>query len=151
MSSVVAAGDHTPPPAHPAPIAGSDHGCSSCAPAPAVHADCCGSSKMGILDRIKGKFGKKKCGPSCAPACESGCASSGCSGEGCAAPLPHDAHPVTPGTTVPSTMPAPTAPPKEMPKPKEPAKEPAKGNSTAIPIPMPPITGAGLTTPASRY
>jgi len=190
LSSATLAGAD-PVPAMPAPhapvVISSGSGCTNCAPAPAVHADCGCESKMGLFDRIKSKFGKKShdccapapvCAPepchtcgsvadrpnlfdkiksrmghkkSCGPICEPTCGPTGC-----AAPLPADAHPVTPpGTTIPpKEMPKPKDIPKDIPKelPKD-KKEPGKGgNSTVIPIPMPPVTGAGgLTAPGSPY
>lgn len=127
-----------------------------CAPAPVCAPEpchTCGSvaDRPNLFDKIKGRLGhKKSCGPTCEPACGPTCGPTGC-----AAPLPTDAQPVTPPTT--------TLPPKEMPKPKDiqkdvpkelpkDKKEPGKGgNSTVIPIPMPPVTGAGLTAPGSPY
>lgn len=191
MSSAALVGaDTTPAPAAPAApaVISSGAGCSNCGP---VISDCGCEKKPGLLDRIKGKFGKKSCGcePSCAPpppppchTCEPSCSKrpnlfdtlksrwghkkscgptcdtcgvvSGCGPTGCAAPLPHDAHPVTPPVTnPPKEMPKPKDPPKDPPvKPKDPIKEPGKGgNSTSIPIPLPPVTGAGAVNPGSPY
>jgi hypothetical protein len=112
------------------------HGCG-CAPAP-VAATCntcnpCTSTasyRPNLLDKVKGHWASKKCGPSCTSTCDP-CAT-GVSG--CATPLPPGAPAVPPGGTV---------PPKEMPKemPKD-TKPKTTGNASALPQP---VTGAGLT------
>jgi hypothetical protein len=73
MSSAALAGaDPAPPPPLPAaPVVVSGAGCSSCG-TPAYSSGCCGSSKQGLFDKLKGRFGgfgKKSHGCGCAPAC----------------------------------------------------------------------------------
>ena len=92
MSSAALAGADPAPPLPPpaAPVVVSGAGCNNCgAPAYAPSSgDCCGSSKGGLFDRLKGRFGgggglfgKKHgkgdcgCAPACAPApCPAPCA-----------------------------------------------------------------------------
>lgn len=168
MSSAALAGADPVPvaPAAPAPaVVNSGAGCNKCAP--------CGCEKKpGLLDRLKEKFGKKSgdcCAPvpACAPVkvplpcntCGSSAADrpnlldklksrwsskhSNCGPTCCTAGAPI----IQPGTG--------TAP-KEMPKPKDvkPKSDdkPKAGTSGSIPLPLPPVNGAGgLTGSGSPY
>ncbi|MBY0459400.1 MAG: hypothetical protein K2V38_18910, partial [Gemmataceae bacterium] len=111
------------------------------------------ANRPNLLDKLKARWGGKKahaCGPVCDP-----CAATALSSP-CATPA-GEAHP--PVTTPPTT--GGTTPPKEMPKPKDPkdvkepakdpkdAKDPKTGNTSGVPLPLPPV--AGPVGPRSPY
>lgn len=88
-----------------------------CPPAP----KCCPTSiadRPNLLDNLKARWGSKKSGPCCDP----------CGATTVISPPP------TGGTT----------PPKEMPKPKD--EKPKGGNTSSVPSPFPPVSGAGLSS-----
>lgn len=155
MSTAALAGADPAPAAPVAPaVISTGHGCNNCG-APAT---CC--EKAGLLDKIKARIGSLKhkshdCGCAPAPAPCHTCAKSVADRPNLLDKLKarfggHKSCGCAPACDPCATAPAPTTgtAPKEMPKPKDaPKVDPKPKGNVAIPVPLPPVTGASGTSP----